>query len=354
MLTRRQALGLMAAAPPLLGATNALAGAADDSRNRLGVCTYSYGIHWGAARDNHPRTPFKDPFSFLEYCHQLGAGGVQVALGRPSTEDAGKLRARAESLGVYVEAIVSLPRQSADVEHFESELRTAKECGANVIRSALDGRRYETIDSADAFRQFTERSRQSLALAEPVLRKHHIRLGVENHKDWRVPELLDLVKRISSEHVGICVDTGNSIALLEDPMAVVEAYAPWAVTTHLKDMAVAEYADGFLLAEVPLGTGFLDLPKIIGALVKAVPKVRFNLEMITRDPLKVPCLTPKYWATLDMVPGSQLARALTLVRVNSPKLPLPGVTGQTLDEKLRFEDDNVRKCFRFARSRLGL
>jgi sugar phosphate isomerase/epimerase len=255
---------------------------------------------------------------------------------------------------MYVEGIVSLPRQASDGERFEVELRTAKEAGADVVRAAVDGRRYETFDSADAFRQFADRSRQTLALAEPILRKHRVRLGIENHKDWRVPELLELVKRLSSEHVGVCVDTGNSIALLEDPHAVVEAYAPWAVTTHLKDMAVAEYADGFLLAEVPLGAGFLDLPRIVGTLRRAQPKVRFNLEMITRDPLKVPCLTPKYWATFDAISGRELARALTLVRVNAPKQPLPGIAGLSLDEKLRWEDDNVRKSFAFARDRLGL
>jgi sugar phosphate isomerase/epimerase len=255
---------------------------------------------------------------------------------------------------MYIEGIVNLPRQASDAERFEAELRTAKEAGADVVRAALDRRRYETFDSADAFRQFADRSRQTLGLAEPILRKHRVRLGVENHKDWRVQELLELVKRLSSEHVGVCVDTGNSIALLEDPHAVVEAYAPWAVTTHLKDMAVAEYADGFLLAEVPLGAGFLDLPRIVGTLRRAQPSVRFNLEMITRDPLKVPCLTPKYWTTLDAISGRELARALTLVRVNAPKQPLPGIAGLSLDEKLRWEDDNVRKSFAFARDRLGL
>ena len=77
---------------------------------------------------------------------------------------------------------------------------------------------------------------------------------------------MDLVKRVESEHIGVCLDTGNSIALLEDPMEVVEALAPWALTTHIKDMAVREYERGFLLAEVPLGTGFLELTRMIQVL----------------------------------------------------------------------------------------
>jgi len=64
-------------------------------------------------------------------------------------------------------------------------------------------------------------------------------------------------------------------------------------------MAVQEYEEGFLLSEVPLGEGFLDLKKMVAILQKANPTIQFNLEMITRDTLKIPCLTPKYWATME-------------------------------------------------------
>ena len=136
-----------------------------------------------------------------------------------------------------------------------------------------------------------------------MVARHRCLLAVENHKDWRADELLALLKKVGSDSLGVCLDTGNSISLLEDPMEVVEALAPRAFTTHFKDMAVEEYRDGFLLAEVPLGTGFLDLPRVVRVLREARPEIRFNLEMITRDPLKVPCLTDRYWATFADLPG---------------------------------------------------
>jgi len=70
---------------------------------------------------------------------------------------------------------------------------------------------------------------------------------------------------------------------------------------------VAEYPDGFLLAEVPLGEGFVDLPRIARMLRRARPDIHLNLEMITRDPLRIPCLTDYYWATLEKVPARELA-----------------------------------------------
>src|SRR5262249_19889084 len=123
---------------------------------------------------------------------------------------------------------------------------------------------------------------------------------------------------------------------------------------HLKDMSVQEYEDGFLLSEVPFGTGFLDLKKIVSALRKARREVRFNLEMITRDPLKVPCLTDGYWATLDKLPGKQLALALAMVRKHAAKHPLPRLTGLTTEKKLEVEEQNVRLCLDYARQHLGL
>jgi len=165
-----------------------------------------------------------------------------------------------------------------------------------------------------------------LALAEPVAARHRVRLAVENHKDQRVPERIELLRRLGSPWIRACVDVGNSFALLEDPLAVVEAYAPWAVSVHLKDQAVQECQDGFLFGDAPLGKGFLDLKRMVQILRQAKPDVRFSLEVITRDPLPVPCLTEKYWTTLPDVPGSDLARTLRVVRVHA-QARLPAVSG---------------------------
>ena len=344
-------LGVLAGAPL---AAASLFGAETKGPNRLGVCTYSYNIHWKAARDGHPKARFKDPLEFLEYCHRLGAGGVQIGLGSRDADYAAKVRAKAEAYGMYFEGQVSLPQNDSDTALFDSDIRAAREAGAEVVRAAmLSGRRYETFDSAVAFRQFAEKSWQRLTLAEPIVRKHRVKLAIENHKDWRVTEQLEMLKRLGSEYVGINVDTGNNIALLEDPMETVDALAPFAFTTHIKDMAVQPYQEGFLLSEVSLGEGFLDLTRIVERLRKANPNIRFNLEMITRDPLRIPCLTEKYWATLAGVPASALAAALTMIRQHSSKMPLPQTTGLDTDQQLELEDSHVRRSFAYARERSG-
>src|SRR5207247_11204494 len=101
-------------------------------------------------------------------------------------------------------------KELSDIPRLEWEVRSAKAAGATVLRTAmLGGRRYEAFESLEAFHQFRDQSRQSLKLVEPILRKNQLRLAIENHKDWLVPELIDLLKSISSEYLGVCIDTGN-------------------------------------------------------------------------------------------------------------------------------------------------
>jgi len=121
----------------------------------------------------------------------------------------------------------------------------------------------------------------------------------------------------------------------------VEQLAPFALSTHIKDMGVAEAPDGFLLSEVAIGQGMLNMNRIVNVIQKARPKTRLSLEMITRNPLRVPCLTDKYWATFPERNGLHLARTLRMVQEKKSKLPL--IADLNRDAQLKVEEDNVRK-----------
>jgi 3-oxoisoapionate decarboxylase len=317
----------------------------------MGMVAYSFSIRRAA----EPRGRLQDPLGCVEHCRELGAGGLQIDLGTRDREYCARLRDRVRTTGMYLEGIGRLPRDRDDIERFEGEVRTLRDCGADVLRVALmNGRRYETFRTAQEFRDFRERGRTMLTLARPIAERHRVRIAVENHKDLRAAEQAELMRWARSPQIGVCVDTGNNLALLETPEETAETLAPFAFTTHLKDMGVAEYPEGFLLAEVPLGTGFLDLPRILRILRRANPTIRFNLEMITRDPLRIPCLTPRYWATLEDVPGRRLAEILTLVRARAPRQGLPRVSDLDPPRRLEREDENVRRCLQYARETLRL
>ena len=264
--TRRAVLASCAAAA---------VGRADDPPPavNLGLLLYSFGI-----RARQTGAAFNDPARFIAFAKDRGANAVQLALGRRTEAEATTVRRAAETAGVALEGIVSLPDDSAaGRDRFAAELATARACGAEVVRVVmLGGRRYEVFTKPDDYTQFARTAKATLDRAEPLARAAGVKLAVENHKDFRTDELLDVLRGLASPWVGVCVDTGNNLALLEDPAATIAALAPFALTVHLKDMGLEEYADGFRLAEVPLGQGALDLPAVVAALRKGNPRVRFQ------------------------------------------------------------------------------
>jgi sugar phosphate isomerase/epimerase len=283
----------------------------------------------------------KDTLEFLEYANSLGAAGIQSSLSSLDDAYVKKVRARAEQLGMYVEIMCGLPR--TDLDGFTRTLEAAKKVGALCARSAcLSGRRYETFATLDDWKKFVVDSKAAIARAVPVADKLQMPFAIENHKDWTVDELTAILKGYSSEYFGVCLDTGNNISLLDDPMETVERLAPYALSTHIKDMGVAVGNNGFLLSEVVFGQGFQNIRAIVDTIQRARPKTKLTLEMITRNPLHVPCMTDKYWTTFPERNGVYLARTFRLV--NQKQSTLPTVDGLSPAAQLQLEEDNVKKC----------
>lgn len=257
--------------------------------------------------------------------------------------------ARAEQLGMYIEAMIPMPDESG-TGAFEQGLKEALEVGAVAIRSAcLPTRRYETFSSLAEWQAFVARSHRSIEAAAPLLDRYKIPLGLENHKDWTTDELAALMKEYSSEYLGVCLDFGNNISLLDDPAEAITRLAPYTTMTHMKNIDVRPYEEGFLLSEVVPPDGMLDLPWILETIRAARPQTRFVLEMITRDPLKIPCLTDRYWTTFPDRSGQDLARTLRLVTARSNRKPLPRVSHLLLDERVQIEQQNVCTFLSYAR-----
>ncbi len=319
----------------------------------MGIVVHSYGFRWNSKVESQKYHGFTNAVDLMEHCHQIGAGGVQVVVNNWTSDFAKNVRSTREKLGLYLEGSIAVPNTVQDVTRFEQEVKNAKEAGMQVLRTVCSsGRRYENYHSIEAFQQLQKNALASLQLAEPVLRKHKMKLAVENHKDWRAPELESMLQQLKSEWVGVTLDFGNSISLLEDPMEVIQTLAPYAFSTHVKDMALQEYADGFLLSEVPLGKGILDLPRIIALCRKHNPNVTFNLEMITRDPLEIPCLKNEYWETFVGVPGSELAGTLRMVRQHKYGSGLPRVSQLSPEDRLAAEEQNILACLEYSKNTL--
>ncbi|HSF53166.1 MAG TPA: TIM barrel protein [Algoriphagus sp.] len=319
----------------------------------MGVVVHSYGIRFGSKVESQKYPAFKDAIDLMRHCKSIGAGGIQTTVGGWAEDFAKKVRDEREKLGMYLEGSIGMPKNSEDVSRFEKEVLMAKEAGVSVLRTVcLSGRRYENFKSEEEWATFRENSLKSIQLAEPVVRKHQMKLAIENHKDWKAAELAQIIQNLSSEWVGVTLDFGNNVSLLEEPMDVIRTLAPFAFSTHVKDMGVKPFDKGFLLSEVPLGTGIVDLKEAVTLCQNHNPSVTFSLEMITRDPLEIPCLEDSYWTTFENPSAQDLAKILRVVRDNTYPNSLPEVKNLNSEQRLAFEEENVVKCLEFSKANL--
>jgi sugar phosphate isomerase/epimerase len=305
-----------------------------------------------AAGGARPGRPFSE--EFFDYCHSLGLGGAEMGAPPMEPDAIAKFRDKVQSYNMFVMFDIPLPRTDADVERFDAQVKAASEVGAYGLHSAMTQRRYEEFSSLDDFKKSFETNQAIVARAEPILRKHKVRLGLENHKGWSAVEQAAWMKRLGSDYVGVHFDFGNNISFLEDPMFTLETLKPWIFSCHIKDMAVEKYDKGFLLSEVPMGEGFLDLKKMVEILRAKNPDMPLDLEMITRDPLEVPIYTDKYWVTFPDMPGKQVAHMMEIIEKNPPKKPLPHTSGLDPESRKKLEEGYNLQCIRYARESLGL
>lgn len=300
----------------------------------------------------------KPPVDWLEYCHSIGFGGAEFRDTPAAPDEISRMRDRLQTYNMHAIFNVRLPSTTADLAAYENGIAAVSRIGAWGTHAAMTQRRYEAFSDFDSFRRGFEQNKRSIELAEPILRKYKVRLAVENHKGWRSAEQAAWLKKLGSEYVGVHLDFGNNISLCEDPMQTLDTLLPFTFSAHIKDMAVEPYRDGFLLSEVAMGDGFLDLKTMVRKLRDHNPDLPFDIETITRDPLKIPVFTDKYWVTFDdsysPLPGRDVARVLELVRDHPPKKPLPRTTGLSPEAALKLEDDNNLASLLYARKELGL
>lgn len=290
----------------------------------------------------------------LELCQAFGAAGAQVDLAQVEALDPPSLHALrhdAEQRGLFLELSVRGPALE-DEAAFARAARVSRALGITRWRTALVyARRYEDFHTREQWEAFLARWRGLLPRAASWLERAGLAAGIENHKDLLAGEMADLLREVGSPALGACLDIGNNLALLEDPMETVETLAPFAITTHVKDMAVQRAEAGFLLSEVPLGEGLLPLPRIVETLRAARPEVNLCLEMITRDPLPVPYRDAGFWATWPARDADRVRGFETRVLDRASLAPLPRVAGLGLEAMLAAEDANVRACVAYAEER---
>lgn len=241
---------------------------------KLGIDSYSYHLHLGhyEYKPSQPRTLEW----FLERAAALGVQGVMILELGDDVSDArlGEIAQKARSLGLYIE----LGGGDTDPTSVAKQLEIAHKLDAHVLKLGFSLDRYSPkVPLLDQMQRVVSDLKQTADLA----RKLDVRIALENHSHWTSDEGLYVVESVASDYVGFCLDTGNSLLLLEDAAYTAAKLAPYAFTTHFKDASFRGTPYGAEILHVGLGRGVLDLPLIYNIIKTTAPDPNLNIEVVS-------------------------------------------------------------------------
>jgi 3-oxoisoapionate decarboxylase len=223
---------------------------------RLGISSFTFPWAIGGIDDDHPVA--MTAFELLEKAHALGADVLQIADNLPiaglSNDELGKLRARADGLGVSLE-VGTRGITTSNIDRF---LEIATLLGSPILRIVIDTKEHEpTLDEINSL----------LAPFADRFRNLNIKLAIENHDRLTCAQFNEIIDRLGDDWVGICLDTVNSLGAVEAPNTVVPALAPRAINVHMKDFEIVRSNGqmGFTVQGTALGQGRLDVQGVISS-----------------------------------------------------------------------------------------
>lgn len=120
----------------------------------------------------------------------------------------------------------------AAVDRFLDELAPVREDVGAVLVTTNCGPYHRFMRTPPLEFQL-ERLRLVLAPLAEGLRRLGLRVGIENHCDYYLTDLIGLCRDVPG--LGIFWDTGNGVMTGEKPLDVSRAAAPWVVGCHFKD-----------------------------------------------------------------------------------------------------------------------
>ena len=213
----------------------------------------SYAFFW----QQSDRVP--EPLGLVEVferTRELGVDLFQICdyepLLRMSHVELAEAATEARRLGLTIE----LGTKGVQPEHLAAFLRLAEVFEAELVRSMVYAPGFRpTLDEAAAYLRTAIRDYETSGVT----------LALETYEQLSSTALVELVDRVGSDRLGICLDPANNVAGLELPWDVIERCAPLTRNIHVKDFAFARQPGwvGFTYGGAPMGDGLHDYPHLL-------------------------------------------------------------------------------------------
>jgi 3-oxoisoapionate decarboxylase len=137
--------------------------------------------------------------------------------------------------------------------------------GATVMRIVASSLMFRHQPHGPQIDAIVRMLRESVRIAAD----HDVVLAIENHIDYTSEEILQILQRVGSERLKVNFDTGNTLRMMEDPVAAARRLGPYTVATHTKDVDACRHVrpeEWYFFSSVPVGTGLIDMLGVVRAL----------------------------------------------------------------------------------------
>ena len=221
----------------------------------LGISSYTYG--WAVGTPGYPPPQPLDEHGLLDKAREHGVKLLQIGDNLPlhtfNAARLNRLAERADRDGVQLE----IGARRLTVGRIGEYASIARRLGAKLIRLVIDDRDYHP--SPDAVIAVLRES-------APLL--DGLKLGIENHDRFPAMTIRRMIEAAGSDHIGVCLDTANSLGAGEGIEAVTAVLAPVTVNLHVKDFVIerVSHSMGFNVSGCPAGAGMLDLAALLRTL----------------------------------------------------------------------------------------
>lgn len=302
------------------------------------------------------------PFEYLDYSAKHGANVVHFSeirfIRNLEPDNLRKVRAHAEKLGIELElgmrSICPTSKsfdasQGTAEQQIERMLVSAKLVGSPIVRCFL-GTSNDRVGSLP-IEGHIENTIKVLRNVRSKVMDAGLKIAIENHAgDMQGRELKSLVEGAGKDFVGVCLDSGNPLWVLESPHVTLETLAPYVLTSHIRDTAVWRIPEGAAVQWVRMGDGNIGIDRYLKRYMELCPGKAVTLEIIVTGPRKYPYFDPKFWDGYKNVSAAEFAQFVSLVDKGEPRPAAPPVPKEQTAQR---EREDLEASVRWVRDAMG-
>ncbi len=222
----------------------------------LGISTWS--LPWSIGVPGYPKPPTQlDAFAMVTKAAEHGVPVLQIADNLPLHELSGPELNRLKMAAVAEGVMLELGTRGLDKDRLVRYVRIAEHLGARALRTVISGSMCNAAELTGAEAAIND--------VLDVLEQRNVRLAIENNESFSAAQFSDLVQRVSSPFVGICLDTANSLGRPEPLETVVNQLGSHTIMLHAKDYDIkrVDTRMGFSVIGRPAGDGRVDFDALL-------------------------------------------------------------------------------------------